>query len=99
MSRWVFSRDELERTGLLRPAPGRSRRRLERERRRALAAAGRPVRRTLHLPPIPPAPRPILWSGEVGKDLTILVRGRRGTLLGYCRRGDGWVGTSPTAFG
>jgi hypothetical protein len=28
-----------------------------------------------------------------------LVRNARGKLLGYCRRGDGWVGTSPDAFG
>ena len=84
--------------GLLGPAPGHGRRRLERERRRAAAQAGRPVRRTLHLPPAPP-PRPLTWSGEAGGDLTILVRNARGKLLGYCRRGDGWVGTSPDAFG
>lgn len=97
MSHWVFKISELERTGLLGPAPGHGRRRLERERRRAAAAAGRPGRWTLHLPPVPP-PRPTLWSGAVGRDLTILVRGRRGKLLCYCHAGDAWVGTSPRAF-
>ena len=93
----IFSNTELEQMGLLGPAPGHGRRRLERERRRALAQAGRPARRTLHLPPAPP-PRPLTWSGEAGGNLTILVRSVRGKLLGYCHRGDAWVGTSPHAF-
>ena len=94
---FIFSVDEIEKMGLLRPGPGRGRRRLERARRRELAMAGQPVRRTLHLPPAPP-PGPMVWSGEVGRDLTILVCNARGKLLGYCKRGDAWVGTSPHAF-
>ncbi len=84
-----FTLAELEQMGLLGPAPGRGRRRLERARRRALAQAGRGGRRILHLPPTPP-PRPTLWSG-VGRELTIPVSNARGKLIGYCRRGDAWI--------
>ena len=59
---------------------------------RERSAAGR---RILRLPPRPmPTPLPRIELEGRG----ILVRGRRGKLLYYCKPAGGWVGTSPRAF-
>lgn len=80
----AISLEELLRCGLLLPRPGEPR-----------------LRRILRLPDlshIPPPPRPMAWSGEGGRDLWVPIFNGRGRLLAYCKRADGWVGTSASAF-
>lgn len=81
----IFTLADVVKMGLLTPGPGEGRRR----RRRG--------RRILHLPPPPPA-RPILWSGERGRDLKVQVWARAGRLICYCRRGDAWTSDPHVVF-
>ena len=81
MSFVVVDPDDFVRWGLLSPLPGR------------------PVRRILRLPPDPPCPAPpqaMCWSGEHRLPIPIFSRRpHKLQLLGYCRRGDAWVGGPP----
>ena len=86
-SRWplwaAISLDDLLRCGLLLPRPGE-----------------RAPRRLLHVPrpdAVPPPRRPVCWSGEAGRDLTVPVFSARGRLQGYCKRGDAWTSAAGAA--
>ena len=76
---------DLMRCGLLLPRAG------ERGPRRVL--------RVPHPDRAPPPPRPLLWSGERGRELTVPIISSRGRLLSYCTRGDGWTSDPRRVYG
>lgn len=77
--------DDLVRLGVLLPGPGQPR-----------------LRRILRVPHpdrAPPPPRPMMWTGDRGRELTVPVFDARRRLLSYCARGDGWASDPRLVYG
>ena len=80
-----ISREDLLRWGLLLPRPGQR--------------VPRKILRVPHPELTPPPPQPMCWSGERARELTVQIFSKRGRLLSYCRRGDGWTTDSRRVYG